>query len=39
VVAGNPNDYTEVLIGLGDGTFASSLLALGSNPVRSGSSI
>ncbi len=32
VVAGNPADFTEVLIGAGDGTFANSILALGENP-------
>jgi hypothetical protein len=32
VAAGNPNDYTEVLLGVGDGTFGHSLLALGQQP-------
>jgi hypothetical protein len=32
VVAGNPNDYTEVLLGNGDGTLVNTLLALGQRP-------
>jgi hypothetical protein len=36
VAAGNPNDYTEVLLGLGDGTFAGSLLSLGQQPLDLG---
>jgi hypothetical protein len=33
---GNPNDYTELLLGLGNGTFANSLLALGQQPLGLG---
>jgi FG-GAP-like repeat len=32
VAVGNTLDYTEVLLGLGDGTFANSMLALGQQP-------
>jgi FG-GAP-like repeat len=32
-VVGNPNDYTEVLIGNGDGTLIDTLLALGQRPA------
>jgi hypothetical protein len=32
MAVGNPNDYTEVWLGLGDGTFAQSLLALEQQP-------
>jgi hypothetical protein len=32
VAVGNPNDYTEVWLGLGDGTFAPALLALAQQP-------
>ena len=33
VTAGNPNDYTEVLLGNGDGTLTGTLLALGQRPA------
>jgi trimeric autotransporter adhesin len=33
VTAGNPNDYTEVLLGNGDGTLNGTLLALGQQPA------
>jgi Bacterial Ig-like domain (group 3)/FG-GAP-like repeat len=33
VAAGNPNDYTEVLLGNGDGTLSGTLLALGQRPA------
>jgi hypothetical protein len=33
VVVGNSNDFIEVLLGLGDGTFANSILALGQQPL------
>jgi FG-GAP-like repeat len=33
VVIGNPADYTEVLIGNGDGTLTDTLLALGQRPA------
>ena len=33
VVVGNPDDYTEVLIGNGDGTLSNTLLALGQRPA------
>jgi hypothetical protein len=36
VAAGNPNDYIEVLLGLGDGKFANSILALGQQPLALG---
>ncbi len=32
VAVGNPDDYIEVLLGLGDGTFVNSVLALGQQP-------
>src|SRR5262249_22701469 len=36
VVVGNPNDYTEALLALGDGTFGNSILALGQQPQALG---
>jgi hypothetical protein len=33
VVVGNANDFTEVLLGLGDGTLVHTLLALGQRPL------
>ena len=33
VVIGNPSDYTEVLVGNGDGTFTDGLPALGQRPA------
>jgi trimeric autotransporter adhesin len=33
VTAGNPDDYTEVLLGNGDGTLTGTLLALGQRPA------
>jgi hypothetical protein len=36
VAVGNPNDFTEVLLGMGDGTFANSILALGQQPQTLG---
>jgi hypothetical protein len=36
VAIGNPNDYIEVLLGLGDGTFANSIMALGQQPLALG---
>ncbi len=35
-IAGDPNDYTEVLLGLGNGLFAQGLLALGQQPAALG---
>jgi hypothetical protein len=36
VAVGNPNDYIELLMGLGDGTFGNSILALGQQPQSLG---
>jgi hypothetical protein len=36
VAVGNPNDFTEVLLGFGDGTFGKSLMALGQQPQALG---
>lgn len=36
VAVGNPNDYTEVLLGNGDGTLTDSLMALGQRPTAVG---
>ncbi len=33
VLLGNPNDYTELLVGKGDGTFIDTALALGQRPL------